>query len=94
MHLMLSHVKLTKALRTDACIALLVFFLFTPGFKKHVPLVGDGKVEERCTKTLLPPGSHCMFVCSPVCSRLARYMKDTVECMNLARFRKQSLCKN
>lgn len=43
------------------CSSSCVLFLFTPGFKSE-SLVGDGKVEERCTKTLLSPGSVCMLV--------------------------------
>lgn len=69
----------------------LVSFHFTPGFKKHVPL-GDGRVEERCTKTLLSPCSLCTFVCSPVCRKLVGCVEDIVEC--LARFRKQALYKD
>lgn len=73
MHVTLSHVKLTKALRTDACIALLVYFFFSYQASRSMCLwwlMGRWKRDLQRHCHLFSPGSVCRFVCSPVCRKL------------------------
>lgn len=91
MHLTLSHVKLTKALRTDACIALLVYFSFHTRLQEACAFgglwEGGGEIyKDAALSSLLVVSAGLSAVLSSESCEVS--VKDIVECISLARFRK------